>query len=133
MSAQPQQGYSRVTGHADGVGVVHQALRREVNEHISSLNHDFSVRPSETIAVICECIRASCTANVEMTVPAYDEVRRFPTRFVVKEGHEIGDGERVVDTADGYVVIELTGSGGLYAVGVDPRRRNGSGRTIASS
>lgn len=107
----------------DGIDVVHQALRREVNERISSVNHDFHLTAPESMDVMCECVHTSCTGRIQMTVAEYERVRRFPTRFFVKEGHEVSAGERVVAEAAGYVVVEKSGRDGLYAVGADPRRR----------
>ena len=116
MSAQPKEDE---TAGADGV--VHQALRREVNEQISALSATFGVTESEAIDVICECVRAECVARIRMTVAEYELVRRFPTRFFVKAGHEVAEEERVVAESDSYVVIEASGRGVLYAVGADPR------------
>jgi hypothetical protein len=59
-----------------------------------------------------------------MTVAEYELVRRFSTRFFVKEGHEVAEEERVVAESDGYVVVETSGRSGLFAVGADPRRRS---------
>jgi hypothetical protein len=64
-----------------------------------------------------------CEARVELTGSAYELVRRFPNRFLVKEGHEAASDERVVTEAETYVVVEKSGRGGLYAVAADPRRR----------
>lgn len=111
-----------VTLH-DGADVVHQALRREVNERISSLNDQQRIAGLETMDVCCECVQRNCTGRVVMTAAEYEAVRRFPNRFVIKEGHEVARGERVVADATGYVVVEKDGRDGLYAVGTDPRRR----------
>jgi hypothetical protein len=113
-------------------GVVNQALRREVNERISSINNAFQIDQPELMNVLCECIRPRCTAYIAMSVTEYELIRRFPTRFFVKAGHEIAEDERIVDEADGYVVIEAGGRGGVYAVGADPRspyRRHEAVRT----
>jgi hypothetical protein len=106
---------------AGTIGVVHQSLRREVNERISALSSTFAVTEPETIDVICECVRAECEARITMTVAEYELVRRFPSRFFVKSGHDVAEEERVVAESDGYVVIEASGRGGLYAVSADPR------------
>lgn len=116
MSVQPREG-----GIAGTTEVVHQALRREVNERISALSATFSVTEPETIDVICECVRVECAARITMTVAEYELVRRFPTRFFVRAGHDVAEAERVVAESDGYVVIEASGRGGLYAVSADPR------------
>lgn len=122
MSVQPQE--EPASGLVvDDRAVVQQALRREVNEQIRSINHGFGVSEPDTIDVICECVHPSCTGYITMTVEEYELIRRFPTRFFVKEGHEVADGERVVSESAAFVVIETTGRGGLYAVSADPRRR----------
>jgi hypothetical protein len=120
MLAQPQNGHA-ATGTA---GIAQQALRREVNEQINVLNHDFGLAEPEKTDVLCECVHPSCTARIVMTVADYERVRRFSTRFFVKEGHEVADEDRVVAESDGYVVIEAAGRSGLYAFGADPRRRS---------
>jgi hypothetical protein len=122
MAAQPQE------EHAEEVGIrttepAQQALRREVNEQISSLNYDLGISGDDGMKVLCECVHANCTGRIEMTVSDYETVRRFPTRFFVKAGHELAEAERIVTESDGYVVIETTGSSGLRAVASDPRRR----------
>ena len=83
----------------------------------------FGVDEAESIEVMCECVRGNCTASIQMTVRAYEAVRRFPTRFFIKGGHEVAAEERVVAEAADYVVIEAFGREGLYAVRADPRRR----------
>ena len=127
MSAQPKEhDYPSATN-----GVVHQALRREVNERISSVNETFGVTEPEMIDVVCECVRADCVARVTMTVADYESGTAFPDAVFIKEGHEVADEERVVDEPDGYIVVEASGRGGLYAVSADPRstyrRRDGVG------
>ena len=118
MSAQPKGDYVAGTH-----GVVHQALRREVNEQISSINATSGVGEAGSVQIMCECIRSNCTASIVMTVREYETVRRSPTRFFVKEGHEVGEEERVVAESTNYIVIEAFGREGLYAVRADPRRR----------
>jgi hypothetical protein len=116
MSVQPHADHAATPG-----AVAHRALRRGLNERISSLNHSFGVHERETIDVMCECVRGNCDARITMTVAAYERLRRFPTHFCVKEGHEIAAGERILSEASDYVVIEARGRGGLHAVGTDPR------------
>ena len=40
-----------------------------------------------------------------MSLREYEAVRLHPTRFVVKEGHEVADVVRVVGYGTGYVVV----------------------------
>jgi hypothetical protein len=120
MSAQPHSGHT-----ANGTStVVQQALRREANEQIRVVNDDFGVAEPETTNVLCECVRPNCTAMIVMTVADYELVRRFSSRFFVKEGHEVAEAERVVAESDDYVVIEAAGRSRMYAIGADPRGRS---------
>lgn len=95
-------------GTTDGrlTSAAHQALRREVNEQISEINERFLIGAGETIDVMCECAHGDCTGRITIQVAAYEQVRRFATRFLVKQGHEIGDAERVVGEGEGYVVVQ---------------------------
>ena len=75
----------------------------------------------DVVRVLCECVHPTCSAMIEMTVSQYEAVRRFPTRFFAKRGHQVAEEERVVAESDGYVVIEATGTVGVYSVNADPR------------
>lgn len=100
VSAQPQEVFgSPVGGH--GAGVVHQVLRREVNERIRSLEDGARIAEPEVVDVCCECVRRDCTGRVVMTVLEYEAIRRFPSRFLIREGHEVAGEERVVAEARG--------------------------------
>jgi hypothetical protein len=50
-------------------------------------------------------------------------VRGFPTRFIIRIGHDSAELERVVEKAPGYAVVEKTGTGAVAAVRFDPRRQ----------
>jgi hypothetical protein len=113
--------------------IVHQTLVRELNERIRTVNAGYGVEEPDLIDVVCECARPGCTGRLTMTVADYELVRRFPTRFFVKAGHEIGDGERVVSESSGHVVVEASGGGGLYAVAADPRRSRNGRRVVAGA
>jgi hypothetical protein len=107
----------------DDVSVVHQTLRREVNERIRQLARGFDGSHRETMDIVCECAFTDCEGRLTMTVADYETVRRFPTRFVVKAAHYVSEFERVVADSDAYIVVEKVGAAGSYAVRADPRRR----------
>jgi hypothetical protein len=101
-----------------------QSLFRAVNEQIELTNERFGVT-SEQVDFVCECAEVDCTERVTLTLAEYDELRRVPTRFVVKTGHLYPEFERVVEEVDGYVVVEKVGRAGAEARMLDER----SGRT----
>jgi hypothetical protein len=91
---------------------------RQLNEQIRTISLDGE------LVVLCECVNADCTERLAVPVAVYEAVRRFPTRFLVKEGHVAEGVERVVRSEDGVVVVEKTGADAERAIVLDPRRRD---------
>ena len=85
-----------------------EALFREVNENIARLEERLPGR-SETLPVICECARADCTAQLEISLPQYARVRQHRDRFIVARRHEDSSVEHVVEEHADYVVVEKEG------------------------
>lgn len=54
----------------------------------------------------CECARLGCNEMITLSVREYERVRTHPRRFVVVPGHELPEVESVVETGEGYVVVE---------------------------
>ena len=97
-----------------------QALFREVNERIESLNVEFS-RILLMSAWICECADETCFETLSLTLAEYEAIRENPARFFVLQGHEVADLETVLERHDRYTVVEKIGAGGRYAADHDPR------------
>lgn len=94
-----------------------QLLFRELNEQLRKL------AGGGDVDVVCECVNGSCFDRLVVRLDEYEAVRRFPTRFVVKEGHVAHDVERAVESHDGYVVVEKSGADAEHAIMLDPRRK----------
>jgi hypothetical protein len=109
----------RRDGRAQDNFRLHEALFREVNERTVSLQ---ASALDDTLVVVCECRSVECNAEIPVTAVEYEAVRRFPTRFLVKRGHE-RDEDRVVSEGNDSVVVEKSGTAGMIAVRTDPRRR----------
>jgi hypothetical protein len=99
---------------------LHETLMREVNERIERLNEGWELNGHDV--VLCECAHPDCLERIEIDAVAYERVRRFPTRFLVKPDHVARDGERIVERAYGYVVVEKLGPSAGAAIRHDPRR-----------
>jgi CheY-like chemotaxis protein len=96
------------------VGDGHQSLIREVNQRIEQLNGEWE-QDGPTI-VLCECAQADCLEKIEISMDAYERVRRSATRFLVKPDHVATEGERVVEETDGYAVVEKLGRARVLVV-----------------
>ena len=99
-----------------------QALFREVNERIEELAEEFGAGTG-TVSLLCECANSGCLERIEISAADYEQVRRFPTRFLVKHGHVNRGSERIVRETGGYVIVEKTGPDATEAVRLDPRRK----------
>jgi hypothetical protein len=101
----------------------HQSLFRDVNERIEELNEQFSqILP--TGDWVCECADERCFEPIELTMAEYEAIRAHPARFPVLPGHELtADVEVVVETHDGYLVVEKQGAARDFAIEHDKRRR----------
>jgi hypothetical protein len=98
-----------------------EVVFREVNERLRELGEGFSM-VSDLAEFVCECGNTSCTERIRMTLAAYEEVRSEPKYFVVVNGHEEPEYERVVLQEVGYSVVEkLPGGPAEMAVKDDPR------------
>ena len=98
-----------------------EALFRAVNERIEATTARFAVG-SEGTGFVCECADEACMERLTVSLEKYEEVRRFPTHFIVTEGHTYPTYERVVEQVDGYVVVDKFGEAGKEAVKLDERR-----------
>jgi hypothetical protein len=98
-----------------------QSFFREVNERMRGLNE--SVEQVDAGAdFLCECAGEDCTYPIQITLDAYDEMRRVPTHFAVAGmDHVIPEIERIFAKRDGYFVVETFGEAGLAAIKLDPR------------
>jgi hypothetical protein len=109
-----------VEDRAERIGL-NEALFREVNERVKSINDGFAARLEEA-EFVCECGDDSCTDRIRMRLSEYEDLRSEPTHFAVLEGHEIPDVEKVVQRYDDYVVVEKkTGQPAAIAEQTDPR------------
>jgi len=84
-----------------------EALLREVNERIHEVGERLQVLPEDDqLDFRCECGRPACENYVSMTAVEYEHVRSDNDRFVLVPGHEDPEIERVMERAEGYVVVD---------------------------
>jgi hypothetical protein len=89
---------------AERIGL-NEALFREVNERVKTINEAFSDILGDA-EFVCECGRESCTERISLPLGDYERVRQMPTWFFVKPGHQIRDVEQTVESHDGWIVVK---------------------------
>ena len=71
-----------------------EAIVRQVNEAIETGRGPADVQAP--VAFRCECGQLGCNQLIEVTLGDYERVRAHPRRFLVADGHEQPEVERVV-------------------------------------
>ncbi len=99
------------------VSLGRQLLRREVNERSR-----LGASGAAELMILCECGRPRCADRFAVSTATYEELRRFPTHFAVKAGHDATDAERLVAEHDGFRVMEKYGAPGLAAIRAQRRK-----------
>jgi hypothetical protein len=92
---------------------------RDVNEGI--VRGQWPGDPEAPIGFRCECARLGCNVLVALTLAQYEAVRAHPRRFVIVHGHELPEGEVIIERRDEYSVVEKVGEAGNEAERQDPR------------
>jgi hypothetical protein len=82
-----------------------EALFREVNVHIADLEERVHAT-GELLPLVCECVRAGCSAPIEVEPGIFNRVRENPLQFLVAPGHEKLDVESVVERHPAYLIVQ---------------------------
>src|SRR5579884_2402393 len=80
-----------------------EALFRDVNERIAESAQRFD---AESTQFVCECADPNCTHRLEATLDEYEEVRADGATFMLAQGHEHEDIERVIRVKPRFNVVE---------------------------
>lgn len=96
-----------------------ETVFRHVNERIAETADHFG---SDETEFVCECADPDCQHRLAVPLDEYEHVREDGTRFVVAQGHELPQHERVVTRRRGYAIVEKFRRGLAAAVRrTDPR------------
>jgi hypothetical protein len=97
---------------------INEATFRRVNEGM-----EIGQDPAGLLTFICECGRLRCDELVQLTRREYEDIRKYPRRFAILDGHEILEAEKIVERNDRYLVVEKVGDPESEIVEhTDPRR-----------
>lgn len=89
--------------------ILNEQLFREQNTELKKLAKSLLPKSEQTsvpIKFICECSRTDCVEPIELTIEEYDQIHRKKNEFVVIEGHEHTDIERVAGRHESYIVVQ---------------------------
>jgi hypothetical protein len=96
-----------------------ETVFRHVNERIAETADRFG---SDETEFVCECANPDCQHRLAVPLDDYEHVREDGTRFLVAQGHELPQYERVLKRRRGYAIVEKFRRGLAAAVRrSDPR------------
>jgi hypothetical protein len=98
-----------------------EAIFREVNERLTDLNETLAAF-TDTMQIVCECGDGECIDQISLSPQEYEALRTESTHFAVVSGHNDVEVEDVVESRDGYDVVQKrTGIPARIAEETDPR------------
>jgi hypothetical protein len=96
-----------------------EAMFRLANERMADWEE---VRVSEAVEhYFCECADPECREKIALHKSDYEAVRSDSRHFVTVPGHVIPDVETVIETHDGWTVVEKKPEVTEIAQATDPR------------
>jgi hypothetical protein len=99
-----------------------EALFRQVNEEIETLERSIAAISDDMVHIVCECGDLRCNERVAVPVRTYEQVRADPPLFFVLPGHVAPSAESVVATEPGYQIVRKRDGGPAQAAqAADPR------------
>jgi hypothetical protein len=98
---------------------INEALYRNVNEGIRAGARG----RGGTLSIRCECGTLGCNRLFDVPHGVYEATRAESRRFLLLEGHDVPEVERVVERHDGFMVVEKFAESGDIAQATDPRSR----------
>jgi len=100
---------------------LNEVMFRDVNENIEKTAVDNRYQAGDLPSFVCECSDPDCGELIRLALPQYEEVRNYPSRFLVRPGHEVREIENPVERHKNYLVIEKIGEGRATAEEADRR------------
>ena len=98
-----------------------EALFRIANERMAAWEEQHGAEQSEHY--FCECADEDCREKALLSRAQYERVRADAGHFLVIPGHEIPDVETVIETHDGWGIVEKDPNVRHIVEGMDTRRR----------
>ena len=97
-----------------------EAMFRAANERMAEWE-EHRINDAEEL-YFCECADNDCREKVSLRKADYEKVRSVSRHFLIAVGHEIPDIEAVIETHEGWAVIEKNPEVTETVESSDPRR-----------
>lgn len=118
-NAEPEARSSDASGREERIAE-NEAVFRLANERMAAWEERDRAAASEPY--FCECANPECTEKVMLRGSDYERVRRNSSHFFVVPGHEIPDGEIVIEKHEGWLMVEKDPNVSEIVEDREPRR-----------
>lgn len=85
--------------------IENEVIFREVNSNISEFIKE-NGNDNQPTPYYCECSKPNCVERIDLTPREYSETHKNNKQFVILNGHEFPEVEKVVKKTDKYQVVE---------------------------
>jgi hypothetical protein len=86
-----------------------EEVYRAANRELEQAEREAGSAADGVLEVLCECGREACNGVIRLTMADYDRVHSQEDRFVVLQGHQSEEIERVVADRGDYVIVDKFG------------------------
>jgi hypothetical protein len=94
--------------------VVFRSTNEKIKQNFDALKslalheeqREFAHRPNSKLYYICECSDENCHQRIKLLQSTYDKIHRKRNRFIIVDGHETIEVEKVVERHPTYAVVE---------------------------
>ena len=86
--------------------VENEIIFRQANTDMKDFIEDVGAQHNTTLPFFCECSRMNCRRRIELSSDQYQKLHSNRRRFIVVDGHEVPQIERVVERHPGFNVVE---------------------------
>jgi hypothetical protein len=89
--------------------IQNELLVRDENKRAKQVIQAHTPREEQSDLVIqfyCECSDLSCTERIGLTLQQYQRLHARNDRFIIAVGHQSSTVERIVNSHEGYLVVE---------------------------
>jgi redox-regulated HSP33 family molecular chaperone len=94
--------------------VVFRSTNEKIKKNFDALKNialheeqrEFAYRPNTKLYYVCECSDENCHQRLKLLQSTYDKIHQKRNRFIVVDGHEKVEVEKVVERHPNYSVVE---------------------------
>lgn len=85
--------------------IANEVIFRDVNKNIKEFIEENDPK-AKLILFYCECSSPDCVERIELTAKDYDELHKNKKRFVILNGHEFPEVEKIIFKDSQYQIVE---------------------------